>query len=116
LGLRSLRIISVNGKGTLKMSERVVSYDFDIQSIVAVDAPYGTDPDTLIEQVFIKLIQRARHQDIELVCENTFDPETGAYEDIPDEWYKERIEHRKEYLRKKTHSEEMQDDLEPLED
>ena len=96
--------------------ERIVSYDFDVQSVVAVDAPYGTDPDTLIERVFIKLIQRARHQDIELVCENTFDPETGAYEDIPDEWYKERIEHRKEYLRKKTYSEEMQNDLEPLED
>ena len=91
-------------------SERIVAYDFDIQSIVAVNAPYGTDPDTLIEQVFIKLIQRARHQDIELVCENIFDPETGYYEDIPDEWYKGRIE------LKRTYSEEMQDDLEPLED
>ena len=69
-------------------SERIISYDFDVQSCVAVDAPYGTDPDTLIEQALIKLIQRARHCDLELFCENTFDAETGVYEDIPEEWYK----------------------------
>ena len=70
------------------MSKRIVSYDFDIQSIVAVDAPYGTNPDTLVGQALIKLIQRARHGDLELFCENTFDAETGVYEDIPEEWYK----------------------------
>jgi len=96
-------------------SERIISYDFDVQSCVAVDAPYGTDPDTLIEQALIKLIQRARHGEIELICENTFDPETGYYEDVPEEWYKERIELKKS-IREKTYSEEMQDDLEPLED
>ena len=78
----------MNGKGMLKMSKRIISYDFDVQSIVAVNAPYGTDPDDLVGQALIKLIQRARHQDIELVCENIFDPETGYYEEIPEEWYK----------------------------
>ena len=78
----------MSGKGTLKMSERIVSYDFDIQSLVAVDAPYGTNPNTLIDKVMNKIVERARDCEIEVFCENTFDPETGAYEEIPAEWYK----------------------------
>ena len=35
-------------EGKLKMSN--ISYDFAIDNIIAVDAPMGTDPDTLIEQ------------------------------------------------------------------
>ena len=69
-------------------SKRIVSYDFSIDTLISVDAPYGADPDTLLDQVLIKLIQRARHQEIILVCENIFDPETGYYEEIPTEWYK----------------------------
>ena len=78
----------MSGKGTLKMSERIVSYDFAVDSIVAVEAPYGTNPETLMSQALIKLIQRVRHNDVELHCENTFDPETGYCEDIPEEWYR----------------------------
>ena len=66
---------------------RIVSYDFQIESLVAVKAPYGTDPDDLYEQALIKVIQRARDGDLELLCENTFDSETGNYEHIPEEWY-----------------------------
>ena len=78
----------MNGKRVLKMSERIVSYDFDIQSLVAVDAPYGTNPNTLIDKVMNKIAERARDGEIEVFCENTFDRETGSYEEIPVEWYK----------------------------
>ena len=60
---------------------KMVSYDFSLDSIVAVDAPIGTDPDTLIEQVKEKLIQRLREDDVTIVFENIFDSETGAYDE-----------------------------------
>ena len=88
--------------------EKIVSYDFLIDSCISVDAPYGTNPEHLIGQVFIKIIQRARHHDMELVCENIFDAETGEYKDVPEEWYDKK---------KQTYSaEQMQDDLEPLDE
>jgi hypothetical protein len=58
-----------------------VSYDFGIDSIVAVDAPIGTDPDTLIEQAKQKLIQKIREDDVTIVFENIYDSETGAYDE-----------------------------------
>jgi len=58
-----------------------VTYDFSLDSIVAVDAPIGTDPDTLIEQAKQKLIQRIREDDVTIVFENIFDSETGAYDE-----------------------------------
>ena len=58
-----------------------VTYDFGLDSIVAVDAPIGTDPDTLIEQVKQKLIQRIQEDDVTIVFENIFDSETGAYDE-----------------------------------
>jgi len=58
-----------------------VSYDFSIDSIVAVNAPIGTDPDALIEQVKQKLIQRIQEDDLTFVFENIFDSETGAYDE-----------------------------------
>jgi hypothetical protein len=57
-----------------------ISYDFSLDSIVAVDAPIGTDPDTLIEQAKQKLIQRIFEDDCTMVFENIFDGETGAYD------------------------------------
>ena len=79
----------MNGKGTLKMSDRIVNYDFQVDSIVSIKAPYGTDPDALIGQALIKLIQKVNQRDLELRCENTYDPETGYYEEVPEEWYKD---------------------------
>lgn len=58
-----------------------ITYDFGIDSIVAVDAPIGTDPDTLIEQAKQKLIQRIKEDDVTIVFENIYDNETGAYDD-----------------------------------
>ena len=58
-----------------------ISYDFSLDSIVAVDAPIGTDPDTLIEQVKQRLIERILTDDVTLVFENIFDGETGAYDE-----------------------------------
>jgi hypothetical protein len=57
-----------------------VSYDFSLDSLVVVDAPIGTDPDTLIEQAKQKLIQRIQENDVSIVFENIFDGETGVYE------------------------------------
>ena len=58
-----------------------VYYDFSLDSIVAVDAPIGTDPDTLIEKAKQKLIQRILEDDVTIVFENIFDSETGAYDE-----------------------------------
>tara|TARA_R110002020_G_scaffold103752_6_gene243128 strand:- start:2353 stop:2595 length:243 start_codon:yes stop_codon:yes gene_type:complete len=69
------------------MSDKIVSYDFVIDSCVAVKAPYGTNPESLMGQVFVKIIQQARHHELEIRCENTFDGETGIYENIPEKWY-----------------------------
>jgi hypothetical protein len=56
-----------------------VSYDFAVDNVIAVDAPIGTDPDTLIEQVKVKLIERIQEGDITFMFENVFDGETGDY-------------------------------------
>lgn len=58
-----------------------VSYDFGIDSLVAVDAPIGTDPDTLIEQAKAKFVERILSDDAGVVFENIFDGETGAYDE-----------------------------------
>ena len=56
-----------------------ISYDFAVDNIIAVDAPIGTDPDTLIEQVKVKLIERIQEGDITFTFENIFDAETGDH-------------------------------------
>ena len=58
-----------------------VSYDFSVDSIVAIDAPIGTDPDTLIEQVKQKLVERILNDEVEFRFENIYDGETGAYDE-----------------------------------
>lgn len=58
-----------------------VTYDFSVDSIVAIDAPIGTDPETLIRSAKIKLIERINEDDITIVFENIYDSETGAYDD-----------------------------------
>ena len=71
------------------MSERIVTYDFSVNTIVAIEAPYGTDPDTLLGQVMPKLIQQVRQNDIDWIdCENIYDAETGRDLPVPEEWYK----------------------------
>ena len=46
-----------------------VSYDFTLDSCVAVDAPIGTDPETLIEQAKARFIDRILEDDIVVVFE-----------------------------------------------
>ena len=58
-----------------------VSYDFSIDNLIAVDAPIGTDPDTLFEQAEQGLIERIREGEITFRFENIFDGETGAYDE-----------------------------------
>ena len=56
-----------------------VSYDFVTDNIVAVEAPIGTDPDTLIEQAKQKLIEGIQEGNITFRFENVSDGETGDY-------------------------------------
>ncbi len=49
------------------------TYDFHVDSIVCVDAPVGTDPDTLIEQAKQKLIDKIINDDITFVCDSIFE-------------------------------------------
>ena len=69
------------------MSKKMVSYDFSVDSLVAVEAPYGTNPETLMGAALEKLHQRICDNDITLVCDNTFDPQTGSDSELPEEWY-----------------------------
>ena len=59
---------------------RMISYDFNIDSLISVDAPIGTDPDTLIEQVLTSLISRAANKDLTVTFEDFFDSETGVWD------------------------------------
>ena len=67
---------------------KTVNYDFSITNFVTVQAPYGVNPNTLLDQAVEKLLSLHKFQ-IELHCENTYDQETGKYEPIPEEWYDE---------------------------
>ena len=60
---------------------KTVSYDFSITNFVTVKAPYGVNPDTLVDQAKKSITL----SEIEFHCENTYDQETGQYEPIPEE-------------------------------
>ena len=68
---------------------KTVYFDFSVDSVITIEAEYGTDPDSLIEEVGKVLIQKIKEGDIIFTCENTFDPETGLHADIPIEWYED---------------------------
>ena len=64
------------------MSEiKQVSYDFSVDSLVSVDAPIGTNPESLTKQALNKFIQRIKDNDVELTFETIFDIENGAYDE-----------------------------------
>ena len=69
-----------------------VSYDFVLDSCVAVDAPIGTNPETLIEQAKAKFIERILSDEAEIRFENIFDSETGAHDE---DWknYSREVKH-----------------------
>lgn len=60
--------------------KKIITYDFRVDSVIAIDAEVGTDPDDLRQQVLEKLAHKARVDDIEVTFENTFDEETGEYD------------------------------------
>ena len=62
---------------------KTVSYDFSITNFVTVKAPYGVNPDTLVDQAKKSITL----SEIEFHCENTSEPEPGQYEPIPEDWY-----------------------------
>lgn len=66
---------------------KTVNYDFQVMSMVSVEAPYGTNPETLHKEALSKLLERVRQNDIELDCETMYDSETGSYEEVPEDWY-----------------------------
>ena len=59
---------------------KIISYDFNVDSLISVEAPIGTDPDTLIEQVLAELIRRAANKDLTITFEDFFDKETGVWD------------------------------------
>jgi len=59
---------------------KIITFDFRVDSIIAVDAEVGTNPDDLRQQVLSRLAHKARVDDIEVTFENTFDAETGEYD------------------------------------
>ena len=71
---------------------RKVSYDFVLDSCVAVDAPIGTDPETLIEQAKPKFIELILSNDVTVAFENIYDSETGAHDE---DWknYSREVKH-----------------------
>ena len=60
---------------------KLVSYDFSVDSLVSVDAPIGTDPESLVSQALDKFVQKMKASDIELTFDTIFDPESGAYDE-----------------------------------
>jgi|TARA_R110002110_G_scaffold108830_5_gene271616 hypothetical protein len=80
---------------------KTITYDFSIDTLIAVDAEVGTDPDTLLVEVAQKIIQQVLNDQLEINFDKTFDGDTGEY--------------RKDWkARGETYSEQMQEELEPL--
>ena len=80
---------------------KIITYDFSIDTLVAVDAEVGTDPDTLLVEVAQKIIQQALNNQLEINFDKTFDGDTGEYRE---DW--KAID--------ETYSQQMQDELEPI--
>ncbi len=58
---------------------KLINYDFTIDTLITVEAPVGTDPDTLIKKAIMKLAEREDFSDIVLNFDQCFDAETGSY-------------------------------------
>ena len=55
----------------------VVGFDFEMLSFVSVEAPDGTDPETLVEKALDLFVERIRNGDYEINCFQTISLETG---------------------------------------
>jgi hypothetical protein len=67
------------------MSVKKVSYDFEMTSFVGIEAPEGTDPDTLHEQALAEFARRCLNNEAQIMHFQTYDPDTGEYQlmDVP---------------------------------
>jgi len=61
------------------MSSKNVFFDFTIDSLVSVEAPEGTNPDTLIAKATEIFRTRLETGELLIMCEGTFDSTTGEY-------------------------------------
>ena len=66
---------------------KTVSYDFEIMNFITVKAPYGVNPNTLLDQALEELLLSIRNNEIDLDCKNIYNDETSKYEPIPEDWY-----------------------------
>ena len=58
---------------------KIINYDFTVETLITVEAPEGTDPDTLLRQAMTKLHRQSALGQIVFEFHQTFDAETGAY-------------------------------------
>jgi hypothetical protein len=58
---------------------KLINYDFVVNTLITVEAPEGTDPDTLFRQAMTKLHHQSALGQIVFEFDQTFDAETGAY-------------------------------------
>ena len=63
----------------MEMSAKLINYDFSVDTLITVEAPAGTDPDTLLEKAKEKLRD---HPDLELRFDICFDAESGVHSEL----------------------------------
>ena len=62
------------------MSEpKNVLYDFEMTSFVGIEAPVGTDPETLVAKALATFAERCLSQEAQVELSQIYDPETGEY-------------------------------------
>ena len=61
------------------MKSKIINYDYNIDTLITVEAPTGTDPNTLIEKAITKLKEQVNCSDITLSFDQCYDPDTGNY-------------------------------------
>ena len=58
----------------------MLNFDFEIDSLVSVEAAEGTNPDTLMRQATQLFVERLQQGESEPVFLQTFDSNTGCYD------------------------------------
>jgi hypothetical protein len=54
---------------------KLIGFDFDMDSFVSVQAPVGTDPDTLTDQALALFSERIKSKDAIVCFAGNFDPD-----------------------------------------
>lgn len=61
------------------METKIINYDFNIDTLITVEAPIGTDRYNLIEKAITKLKRQVNSSDITLSFDQCYDADTGNY-------------------------------------